>query len=50
MPDTEKNLWILSEERPKVEAIEQILKLVVGKEQKIDNIRPLFQNKKFQFK
>ena len=50
MPDTEKNLWILSEERPKVEAIEQILKLVVGEEQKIDNIRPLFQNKKFQFK
>ena len=25
MPDTEKNLWILTEERPKIETIETIL-------------------------
>ena len=43
-PTVEKNLWILSEERPKVEVLEQILKLVIGEKQKIDNIRPLFQD------
>ena len=47
MPNTEKNLWILTEERPKREVIQQIIELVTKKPYEIKTIKPIICCKKF---
>ena len=43
----EKNLWILTEERPKREVIQQIIELVTKKPYEIKTIKPIICCKKF---
>lgn len=54
MPNTDYNLWILFEERPKVEVIKKILRIYAEDnnhdfDAKSIKIRPIFKNKTFQF-
>ena len=54
MPDIEKNLWILTEERPKVETIEIILdEFIKDYKEKFEKnsikIKPIFEDGKFSF-
>ena len=54
MSNTNDNLWILFEERPKVEVIKKILKIYCDDfnhkfEVKNIQIKPIFENKIFQF-
>ena len=55
MPDPKKNLWILTEERPKVETIETILdEFVKDYKEKFEKnsikIKPIFKDGKFSGK